>query len=336
MTSPSTARTALQLLACVSGIYLAYLTQGIVQETLSTKRFGPDQARFPHLSTLNAFQSWACFLWAFVLMQAQAWLRPASPADAAAAAPPFTAYWRAAVTNCIGPACGFQALRYITYPAQVLAKSSKMIPVMVLGTLLHGKRYQPIEYLCCFAITGGVALFAARSSTKVSQKLAAPNAPLGYALCFANLMLDGYTNVAQDEIHRRYSGGTALHMMCWMNFWSGLFYLPLLFVVTSAGSDVMGFCLQHREAAVDVLVFCLCGTLGQLFIFFTIRTFGSLVNTLVTTTRKFFSILASVVWSGNPLLPQQWGAVSLVFAGLMVSTATKHRQRQGAARPKTL
>ena len=33
--------------------------------------------------------------------------------------PPFTAYWRPAITNCIGPACGFAALKYISYPAQV-------------------------------------------------------------------------------------------------------------------------------------------------------------------------------------------------------------------------
>ena len=32
--------------------------------------------------------------------------------------PPFTAYWKAAVTNCVGPACGLQALKYISYPAQ--------------------------------------------------------------------------------------------------------------------------------------------------------------------------------------------------------------------------
>lgn len=33
--------------------------------------------------------------------------------------PPFTAYWKPAVTNCVGPACGLQALKYISYPAQV-------------------------------------------------------------------------------------------------------------------------------------------------------------------------------------------------------------------------
>jgi UDP-galactose transporter B1 len=231
------------------------------------------------------------------------------------------------VTNCIGPACGFAALRYISYPAQVLAKSSKMIPVMVLGTLLKGKQYPLIEYICCAAITGGVALFAAHTTKSSASRLAAPNAPLGYALCLANLVLDGYTNVEQDAIHKRYRGGTALHMMCWMNFWSGAIYLPLLFVFSSTGRAVGSFCAAHPAAALDLLLFCLCGAAGQLFIFYTIKTFGSLVNTLVTTTRKFFSILGSVVWNGNALAPQQWAAVVLVFAGLIASSATKHRQR---------
>ncbi len=40
---------------------------------------------------------------------------------------------------------------------QVLAKSSKMIPVMLMGTVLHGKRYSLLEYACCLAISGGRA-----------------------------------------------------------------------------------------------------------------------------------------------------------------------------------
>ena len=97
-------RTALQLAVCVAGIYGAYLTQGVVQETLSTKKFGPAGERFKHLSALNAVQSWACFLWAFLLLRF-------FERDKRAGYPPFTAYWKAAVTNCIGPACGERGRR---------------------------------------------------------------------------------------------------------------------------------------------------------------------------------------------------------------------------------
>jgi UAA transporter family len=48
------------------------------------------------------------------------------------------------------------------YGLQVLAKSCKMIPVMIMGTLVGGKRYSVIEYVCSGLIAGGISLFAAQ------------------------------------------------------------------------------------------------------------------------------------------------------------------------------
>jgi len=74
----SSFQAAVKLLLCVAGIYGAYITQGLFQEKLATERFGPEGARFPHLATLNAFQSWACFLWAYLLVYLLALLQPQS------------------------------------------------------------------------------------------------------------------------------------------------------------------------------------------------------------------------------------------------------------------
>lgn len=309
------------LLVAAGGIYASYLTQGVVQEALSMKRFGLQQERFPYLKALNGIQSVACFVWAALLLAA-------TRSRKSAVTPPFWAFWKPGVTNSIGPACGFEALKSISYPAQVLAKSCKMIPVMVVGTVVGGKRYSTAEYLCVALIAGGISLFASQGSAQVQQKLAAPNAPLGYFLCFMNLALDGYTNASQDSIHEKYKDASAVHTMCWMNFWCGLYYLAYLFGVTTTGPELIRFCVQHREAGWDLLLFCLCGAIGQLFIFFTIRRYGSLVTTIVTTTRKFFNILLSVLWVGNPLLPQQWLAVGMVFSGLLTSTYIKTRNRR--------
>lgn len=45
-----------------------------------------------------------------------------------------------------------------------------------------------------------------QSSKKYMSKLASPNAPLGYGLCFLNLALDGFTNATQDSITKMYGG----------------------------------------------------------------------------------------------------------------------------------
>ncbi len=72
-----------------------------------------------------------------------------------------------------------------------------------------------------------------------------------------------------------------MHMMCWMNFWTSIYYGVYLFAVTGAGAGLLDFCVRNPDAAWDVVLFCFCGAFGQLFIFFTIKQFGSLANTLV-------------------------------------------------------
>ena len=40
-----------------------------------------------------------------------------------------------------------EALRYVSYPTQVLGKSCKMVPVMAGGLIIGGKSYSAFEYL---------------------------------------------------------------------------------------------------------------------------------------------------------------------------------------------
>jgi solute carrier family 35 (UDP-galactose transporter), member B1 len=88
----------------------------------------------------------------------------------------------------------------LNYLHQVLVKSCKMVPVMLMGTVFYGKRYSPLEYVCMTLVGVGVALFGKRGSHAVTSKLASPNTSLGYALCFLNLTFDGYTNAAQASV----------------------------------------------------------------------------------------------------------------------------------------
>uniref|UniRef100_A0A7S0X1H4 UAA transporter n=1 Tax=Chlamydomonas leiostraca TaxID=1034604 RepID=A0A7S0X1H4_9CHLO len=326
---PGKLRQVMLLFFCIGGIYTAYLTQGIVSEHLAVKRYGPEKERFKQLEGLNGAQSFTCFVWAWlilIVMQLTGQIRQGQTAK-------WTDYWKAGITNSLGPAFGMVALKNITYSAQVLVKSCKMVPVMIMGTLLHRKRYSFVEYVCMLLIGVGVGMFGLKSSHGVNSKLAAPNTGLGYFLCLINLAFDGYTNAAQDEINKRHPGNPPMHMMCWMNFWTFAYYALYLFGLTSNGSDLIAFCMRHPDAARDVILFCLCGAFGQLFIFATIKSFGSLANTLICTTRKFFNILISVVVNGNVLLPLQWWAVSMVFSGLITSTllktkGSKHKSHQ--------
>mmetsp|Transcript_4244 Transcript_4244/g.10973 ORF Transcript_4244/g.10973 Transcript_4244/m.10973 type:complete len:134 (-) Transcript_4244:97-498(-) len=128
----------------------------------------------------------------------------------------------------------------------------------------------------------------------------------------------------------RYKATTSLDMMCWMNFFTGLLLSGYMFGFTTIGQELSSFLLTHPKASYDVLVFCICGAVGQLFIFITINKFGALTLTLVTTTRKFFSILISSVFLGSTLVGQQWLGVVLLFTGLFWNI-----QMKGAKANKT-
>lgn len=54
--------------------------------------------------------------------------------------------------------CAIRALRYVIFPIQVLARSCKPVPVMLIGTLL-GKKYARRKYISVFLVVCGVALF---------------------------------------------------------------------------------------------------------------------------------------------------------------------------------
>nr|XP_043626678.1 UDP-galactose/UDP-glucose transporter 3-like [Erigeron canadensis] len=321
-------RRAMELAFCITGIWSAYIYQGLLQETVSTRRFGLNKERFEHLAFLNLAQSVVCLQWSFIMINI--WRK------ARVARAPWRSYWSAGITNTIGPAMGIEALKYISYPAQVLAKSSKMIPVMLMGTLVYGIKYSYREYLCSLLVAGGVSIFAlSKTNSKTINKVANPNAPLGYGLCFLNLVFDGFTNATQDSISARYPKTNAWDMMLGMNLWGTIYNLVFMFGWPQAsGYQAVQFCRDNPEAAWDILYYCLCGAIGQNFIFFTISRFGSLTNTTITTTRKFVSIVVSSLLSGNPLSRKQWGSVAMVFSGLSYQIYLKRKKSKRMKRKK--
>lgn len=55
--------------------------------------------------------------------------------------------------NFLSTSCQYQALRYVSYTTQSLAKTSKMVPVLVVGALVWKKKHLTREW-----VAGGVIL----------------------------------------------------------------------------------------------------------------------------------------------------------------------------------
>lgn len=206
------------------------------------------------------------------------------------------------------------ALRWVPYPTQVIGKSAKPIPVMLLGVLIGHKSYSVQRYCFVLIIVVGVVLFMMKDA-----KLDATNAQeqtfgIGEILLILSLSMDGLTGAIQDRMRAAHAP-TAQHMMVAMNGWSTLI-LSVLVIFTGELFEFIPFAVRYPHVLSQLAMLAITGALGQLFIFIMVSSFGPLACSVVTTTRKFFTVLCSVIFFGNPLTVRQWFGAFLVFLGL--------------------
>merc|ERR1719195_2127009 len=107
------------------------------------------------------------------------------------------------------------------------------------------------------------------------------------------------------------------HMMLAMNKWS-VCYLALALAATGEGLEFVSFIQRHPAIVWQLASVSIASALGQYFIFMCVSEFGPLPCSLVTTTRKFFTVLGSVIIFGNSLSNRQWMGAALVFTGLIL------------------
>ncbi|NXL97923.1 S35B1 protein, partial [Tyrannus savana] len=206
------------------------------------------------------------------------------------------------------------ALQFVSYPTQVGPSRflTSLLSVMLLGVTLLRKKYPPAKYLCVLLIVAGVALFL----YKPKKGAGSDDHVFGYGelLLLLSLTLDGLTGVSQDHMRAHYQTGSN-HMMLNVNLWSTLF-LGAGILFTGELWEFLSFTERYPSVIYNILLFGLTSALGQSFIFMTVVYFGPLTCSIITTTRKFFTILASVILFANPISSMQWVGTILVFLGL--------------------
>lgn len=205
------------------------------------------------------------------------------------------------------------ALKWVAYPTQVVAKSAKPIPVLILGVVIARKSYTIQRYFFVLTIVVGVVIFLLKPD-KLNQSNDEQVFGWGEILLLFSLAMDGTLAAIQDRM-RAASSPTARQMMVATNGWSMIFLVFGIFL-TGEAMEFVKFATNYPNVLYEMGLFGVTGALGQLCIFTMVSSFGPLACSIVTTTRKFFTVLFSVIFNGNTLTWVQWIGVGLVFAGL--------------------
>ncbi|KAI5122466.1 hypothetical protein M0805_008777 [Coniferiporia weirii] len=254
-------------------------------------------------------------------------------------------YFQCALLITAAAPFGFAALAHISYPAMVLGKSCKLVPVLLMNVFLYRRRFARHKYVVVALVTAGITMFMGLGAKKGSSSHANGGSSqdakgssiIGITYLLINLAIDGATNSTQDEIFDRYAV-TGQQMMLWINVMStlvnlalGLLPLPYIPVLhpsegwSSELANVLAFVKEYPGIVSPLLQFALTGALGQLFIFETLQHFGSLTLVTITLTRKLFTMILSVVVYNHKLTRGQWMGAGVVFAGISVEAWVKRK-----------
>ena len=224
-----------------------------------------------------------------------------------------------------------ESLNYVSYPTATLVKSSKIIPNMIMGYLIEHKSYSTIEYVGTAFITIGIIGFNLSRMDASKNSNAKPDSSYGLLLLFLSLTMDGVLGSFQNMLKKESSSSsdkkkihyrkpTAMETMLCMNFYAFIFLLPTSCIFTSHLKNGVTLLFNNHATSFPSLLLYLNGSaaLGQIFIFITITKFSPLVCTIVTTTRKFITILLSVLYFGHRFSFTQWFFTIMIFTGIYV------------------
>jgi UDP-galactose transporter B1 len=227
-----------------------------------------------------------------------------------------------------------QSLLYTSFPVQALMKSSKIISILIVSFLIgSAANHTKSQYFCGFIITTGIVIFNLFQDT---SKHASDQGTswIGLLMITGSLFCDGFLGTKQSEVKKKYNPSSWDQMES-LNKWAGLMCFAMA-TVTLQVPEFVGFILKYPAVVKDVVLLALLGTMGQVFIFYTIYAFSPLFLSIVTTTRKFFTVLASIAIYGHVLNIYQWCSIGLVFIGVTIEmlSGDKSKGHGHGAQPK--
>ncbi|KAF2101901.1 UAA transporter [Rhizodiscina lignyota] len=351
----------LEMFISICGIYGAFLTWGFLQERITTTTYGTPSSpeRFKYPVFLNTVQSLLAAFTGFIYLTVST-KHPHKPGRPLPIFPSRAIVYPlllVAFTSALSSPFGYASLAHIDYVTFILAKSCKLLPVMFLQTTVFRRRYPLYKYIVVFLVTLGVAVFtlhhpatANKASKHASKSSEERNVTWGLLLLGINLLFDGLMNSTQDYIFQTFKPFSAPQMMCAMNLTSS--FLTSLYLVlspyvaqTPVGAflgmgkgdelrEALDFVTKYPSVGYDVVAFGFCGAVGQVFIFYVVSNFSSLVLVTVTVTRKMLTMLLSVIWFGHTLTPMQYLGVGLVFGGIGSEAYIGKREKDKKAKAK--
>lgn len=223
---------------CFIGLMATYLTWGLLQEKIITQEYvnvDGKKSFFRDSQFLVFTNRFLAFLIACTYLSLKSQQRHRAP---------MYKYSYASFSNIMSAWFQYEALKFVNFPTQVLAKSCKIIPVMLMGKVVSRAKYEFYEYLTAVLISLGMVFFLMGSANGSSGS--SITTMTGVLLLTLYMTFDSFTSNWQSDLFRSYQM-SSIQMMCGVNLFSTLF--------TAASLTIQGGFLESINFASEVRFF---------------------------------------------------------------------------------
>eukprot|EP00249_Psilotum_nudum_P022175 c28404_g1_i2 orf=225-1292(-) len=206
------------------------------------------------------------------------------------------------------------SLMFLNYPAQIMFKSTKVLPVMVMGAFIPGlrRKYKLYEYISAVMLVAGLIIFT------LADAHTSPNFSLfGVAMVLGALVLDSFLGNLQEAIFTLNPATSQMEML----FCSTAIGLPFLvppMVLTGEIFRAWNSCSEHLYVYLVLLFEAMATFVGQLSVLSLIALFGAATTAMVTTARKALTLLLSYIIFTKPLSEQHATGLLLISMGIIL------------------
>ena len=215
------------------------------------------------------------------------------------------------------------ALKFLNYPTRVLFKSSKLVPTMIMGTLIQGRTYSILEYLAAGLLVLGVALFTLGDAEQRPDFH-----PMGIGLITLGVACDAATSNYEERAFFRASPPSSQPEVVTYASAFGFVWALLLLLPTDELQKAIAHSTDHPDALIMLVVSSVCGYVSVSFVLLLINLYGATVTELVKSMRKVLTVVLSFVLYPKPVSQKYlMGGVAVLIS--LVATHELQRRKGG-------
>jgi len=222
-------------------------------------------------------------------------------------------YFAISLSNVAATTCQYEALKWVSFPTQMLGKSFKMMPVMLWGIAISQKSYGLKDWLVAAFVTFGVTEFLMTGQISASHSSGADSI-YGLGLLLGFLAFDGFTSTFQEKLFKDHAT-TKYNQMLYINLFSAI-TSGLSLLVFGGFSEAIAFCIAHPRLMVDASILSAGAVGGQFFIYSMVKEFGALAFAATMNVRQVVSIVLSYIIYSKPITLLQILGLVAVFGAL--------------------